>query len=154
MEQVDKIVAAIRAGGGGGGGGSTVSWYQILTDGEHIADVEIDGETIQVFAPSGSGSHEYSTVEHVVGTWVNGSPVYEIVIQNPTNGMSLASLTIDEIVEIRLICTDSGNKFVAPYADQGFWVSPYYSPNTQQLTIHTVSAGTIPKYLVLRYTKL
>lgn len=37
---------------------------------------------------SGSSGHNYSTEEQIVGTWIDGSPIYEktFVVQNPTSG--------------------------------------------------------------------
>lgn len=37
------------------GGGSEVNWNQLKTSGTHIADITINGETTEVFAPEGSG---------------------------------------------------------------------------------------------------
>lgn len=39
-----------------GGGGTDVQWNQLTSSGTHIADITIDGETTEVFAPSGGGS--------------------------------------------------------------------------------------------------
>lgn len=53
-----RIIEAVNAlidGGGGGGGGSTVSVTPILQSGTHIADIEVDGNTSELYAPSGGG---------------------------------------------------------------------------------------------------
>lgn len=42
--------------GGGGGGGSAVTWVQLATEGEHIANITIDGNETEVYAPSGGSS--------------------------------------------------------------------------------------------------
>ena len=49
-DEVTRLVDAIRSGGGGGTG-SVVSWNQKTTAGVNIADVTINGNTTQVFAP-------------------------------------------------------------------------------------------------------
>lgn len=59
-DEVTRLVSAISSGGGGGGGGSTVAWEQLTTDGEHIANVIINGEITNVFAPIGGGGSSYS----------------------------------------------------------------------------------------------
>ena len=41
----------------GGGGGSAVSWNQIYTGGEKIAEITINGTTQNVYAPSGGGGN-------------------------------------------------------------------------------------------------
>jgi len=40
---------------GGGGGGSIVTWTQIQSSGTKIAEIDIDGSTQDVFAPTGGG---------------------------------------------------------------------------------------------------
>ena len=41
---------------GGGGGGSAVTWEQLATEGRHIANITIDGNETEVYAPSGGSS--------------------------------------------------------------------------------------------------
>lgn len=41
--------------GGGGGSGDTVSWTQIQTTGTKIAEIDINGTSQDVYAPSGGG---------------------------------------------------------------------------------------------------
>lgn len=57
---------------------------------------------------SGSSMHEYSTEEHVVGTWIDGKPIYEktIVFDNyvgygdmgSNQNANISSLNIDTII--------------------------------------------------------
>ena len=42
--------------GGGGGGGSAVTWEQLATEGQHIANITIDGNKTEVYAQSGGSS--------------------------------------------------------------------------------------------------
>lgn len=42
---------------GGGGSGDSVSWNQIYTKGEKIAEITINGTTQNVYAPSGGGGN-------------------------------------------------------------------------------------------------
>ena len=52
--------------GAGGGGGDTVSWTQDVTTGTKIASIDINGNSTDVYAPSGgSGGH---TIEDASGT--------------------------------------------------------------------------------------
>lgn len=61
------------------GGGDSVSWNQIQTSGTKIAEIDINGVTTDVYAPSGGGGGalNYSLTEQVVGTWINSKPVYQ-----------------------------------------------------------------------------
>lgn len=63
----------------GGGGGDSVSWNQIQASGTKIAEIDINGVTKDVYAPSGGGGGalNYSLTEQVVGTWINSKPVYQ-----------------------------------------------------------------------------
>ena len=73
-EAGEIIAAAIKAGGGSG----SVSWDQIVLTGTKIAEITINGETTEVYAPSGGGS---------------GSSVSWNEIQ--LTGVKIAEITID-----------------------------------------------------------
>lgn len=55
---------------------------QTLTDGQGIV-YDATAQKWKNGAVSG-GSHSYSTTEQVVGTWIDGSPVYEVVLETDT----------------------------------------------------------------------
>lgn len=80
MDIIDTKMKEIEDAGGSGSG-SSVEWKQITTSGTKIAEVTIDGNKTNVYAPNSSGggssSHNYSTEEQIVGTWVDGKPIYE-----------------------------------------------------------------------------
>lgn len=81
LQTTDKtVIGAINeVAQGGGGGGSDVEWTQIVQSGTKIAEIEIDGNTTNVYAPSGgSGSINYSTTEQDTGVkWINGETIYQ-----------------------------------------------------------------------------
>jgi hypothetical protein len=61
-------------------GGSDVTVTPITTTGTNIANIAVNGTTYNLFAPSsggGGGGHNYSTEEQVIGTWIDGSTLYE-----------------------------------------------------------------------------
>ena len=62
------LITDVMGSGGGGGGGSSVSWTQLIGTGTKIAEVEIDGVTTDVYAPT-SGGASYTDV---MGTLVAG----------------------------------------------------------------------------------
>lgn len=71
----DKVYGA----GGSGGGGSTVTITPTLSTGTKIANFEIDGTSGELYAPQGGGGAiDYSTTEQVIGTWIDGKPIYQI----------------------------------------------------------------------------
>lgn len=62
------------------GGGDSVTWTQVQASGTKIAEIDINGTTQDVYAPSGGGgggSVNYSLSEQVVGTWIDSKPVYQ-----------------------------------------------------------------------------
>lgn len=77
-------------------GGDSVEWSQIVTGGTKIAEVTINGDMTEVYAPSGGSSgHNYSTQEQVVGTWIDGKPLYERIITGNLNGASSGTFYIN-----------------------------------------------------------
>lgn len=63
IDDIDNRLIKVANSGGGGGGGSSVEWNQLKKDGEKIAEITIDGETTEVFAPEGgSGASTWSEV--------------------------------------------------------------------------------------------
>lgn len=55
------------------GGGSSVEVTQTVSSGTKIATIKVDDDSTDLYAPM----HEYSTTEHVVGKWIDGSDLYE-----------------------------------------------------------------------------
>lgn len=47
---------------GGGGGGSVVEWNQRTSSGTHIADITIDGNKTEIYAPTGGGAGTYASL--------------------------------------------------------------------------------------------
>lgn len=56
---------------------------QTLVDGQGIV-YDATAQKWKNGTVSGGGGHTYSTTEQVVGTWIDGSPVYEIVLETDT----------------------------------------------------------------------
>ena len=98
----DKRLQYLFQNGGGGGGTTVIANPQgAATDTLNKLQV---GQTIYNVPSGGSGSHIYSTSEHVVGQWTDGKPVYEITyyIQNPVSGGNYPIVpNIKEVIDIR-----------------------------------------------------
>lgn len=71
---------------GGGGGGSSVSWNQIVQSGTKIAEVTINGTTINVYAPTSGGGYT-----EVTGTLTSGQT---------TVTLSDASITTTSTIDV------------------------------------------------------
>ena len=78
------------------GGGDSVSWTQLQASGTKIAEIDINGTTQDVYAPTGGGGggHTYSTSEQVVGTWL-GETLYERSFVYTGNIADGAWVTVD-----------------------------------------------------------
>lgn len=144
----------------GGGGGSTVTITPTLSSGTKIADYSIDGVSGSLYAPSGGGgggSHTYSTTEQIVGTWIDGSDVYEKTISVSSVSLSSGGYeTVDTITGLDTIISCNGyvvegnlkytlNDISLRVIQDGTSVK-LYSPSG---TTWTISSGAI----IIRYTK-
>lgn len=95
----------------GGGGGSTVTITPTLSSGTKIADYSIDGVSDSLYAPSGGGgggSHTYSTTEQIVGTWIDGSDIYErtVVVDSAISQGNYATIISGENIDLLGINSD------------------------------------------------
>ena len=105
------------------------------------------------------GGHTYSTTEQVVGTWIDGSPLYEIVLETDTqvqldnsnwttipwnNEPSNINFLIS--AEITRVCPNTNNTLRFVYIDghiKGAALTPSSFPPVPDLT----------EYVIIRYTK-
>lgn len=87
-EAGEIIAAAIKAGGGS----RSVSWEQIVTSGTKIAEITINGEVTEVYAPSGGGSGSSVSWEEIQTTGVKiaeitiDGTIYEVYAPDPDAG--------------------------------------------------------------------
>ena len=73
----------INIGGTSGGSGSSVVANPQGAATDTLNKLQVDG-TIYGVSGGGSSGHNYSTTEQVVGTWVDGSTIYEKTIFGTT----------------------------------------------------------------------
>ena len=75
--------------------GDSVSWSQLQASGTKIAEIDINGTTQDVYAPTGGGggSVNYSTTEQVIGTWINSKPVYQKTFYSTSAMSSYVAIT-------------------------------------------------------------
>lgn len=148
---------------GGGGSGDTVTWTQLQASGTKIAEIDINGTTTDVYAPTGGGGggHTYSTSEQIVGTW-NGDTLFErsfIYTGNIANG---AWKTVDNsyspsnigVFFLEHICFKlSGlTTLYASYSGQTLDVG---IETTGKLYVENFTGETVTKvWFTIRYTKI
>lgn len=111
------IIDANLGGGGGGNVDDVLVNGVSVVDGNHDAQITSYKEVTQAEYDAlpatkltdgiayfikdagggggGSSSHNYSTTEQVIGTWIDGKPLYEITISGTVNGMTSGTHTIN-----------------------------------------------------------
>ena len=121
-------------------------------------NIQVSQMASQISSISG-GSHTYSTTEHEVGTWIDGSTIYEITIDvaqyNITannsqwqNMYAVANIKDMISIEVHKECPNVG-QFLIFRGDSGYiQVSSNTSVN---LTVFAQYYGTFP--VTFRYTK-
>lgn len=145
------------------GGGDSVSWNQIQASGTKIAEIDINGVTTDVYAPSGGGGggHTYSTSEQVVGTWL-GETLYERSFVHTGNIANTNYATIDNsyspsntgVMFVEHICFKlSGHTTLyASYTGQTLDVG---IESAGKLYVENFTGETVTKvWLTIRYTKI
>ena len=109
--------------------------------------------------------HNYSTTEQVVGTWIDGKPVYEItIIDNALNVSSGNGTLATTVANVENVCSAEcyvGSPNTAGWR-QGYLNSNYYSglqcsvnqDNALVMSIYAKEAlTTIKAKVIVRYTK-
>lgn len=138
-----------------------------LTFASQLADVDvvvlIDARGSE---ESGSSLHEYSTTEHKVGTWVDGSDVYEITLDlNQTLSPGETTLyhgisNLDKCISIVACCTyNNGSEWLyLPYLSPAY-VSSYsvaignVNASTYKINVGSLFTSIENIYVTLQYTK-
>ena len=112
---------------------------------------------------SGVPAHHYSTNEQVVGTWIDGKPLYEKVVQTTFSattheGNQVYSGFIDissEIPNIDMAWLDKNMSWYNPTSPQtrGFFAGWYEQDEGKIFVLTLYSRSNVPCTLVIRYTK-
>ena len=116
----------------------------------------------------GGGSVNYSTTEHEVGTWIDGSTVYEKTIyyaggQSGSISVAHGISNIDKVISYEGFCLDDPT---AQYSSGGYFPFPRIATDNNQIGVGGVDATNmiisiptgfnrriIDVYVTLRYTK-
>lgn len=152
-----RVSIASEIGQGGGGGGSIVTITPTISTGTKIADYSINGVGGELYAPTGGGGGsalDYSTTEKKVGTWIDGSDLYQyshVLQSNLTVGTTWTNpvftiANVDKIVHCEMARLGGGNAWASVVLDcnlnNGFCFKSYAST--------TANAGSV---ITVRYTK-
>lgn len=118
-------------------------------------------ELIEAIATSG-GSHNYSTTEHVVGTWIDGKTVYEKTINvgtittNTTVEHGITNL--DRIISYEGFADYAGTspsvmpiQGINPF--YGFCMAGYDSTTIKLVRSNSLSSDYANAFVTIRYTK-
>lgn len=110
--------------------------------------------------------HNYSTEEQVVGTWIDGKPIYEKTFNNlqlPNRAdylIDLSSLNIENVINAYGLChrlaNDGGSfDYNLPFFEStGLYVNMRYNKNPKNYSIWcSDSSGTYTANLTIQYTK-
>ena len=94
--------------------------------------------------------HVYSTTEKVVGTWVDGKPIYEIVIESTSSSIDVSSLSADKWIFIDVISRRSSGEQSA--ATSGGRHITYFYTSLNKINTEGNTGDTFICF-ILRYTK-
>ena len=94
--------------------------------------------------------HTYSTVEQVVGTWVDGKPIYEIVVESTARSIDVSGLSADKWIYIDALSRRSTGEQSA--ATSGGRQLVYFLANQNKINTENNTSDTMICY-ILRYTK-
>jgi len=112
----------------------------------------------------GDSQHHYSTDEHVVGTWINGSTLYEKTIKKQ-NISSVSSSTVlipsSELTGMNIIEIDGS--YVSRTSNSTYAINAYINSDTITATwlaedniyywLYWGATDTYDAYITIRYTK-
>ncbi len=132
-----------------------------ISSGNLVYDSARDAALQAEWAKTGN-YNEYSTDEKIIGTWIDGKPIYRTVLQInsiSTSNSDLANiqyLHIDNLISMNAILyTDIGGKFPVPLHDSASNYSVLFISDAGRIRGRAaIGSGTFEKMLVtLEYTK-
>ena len=122
VQTVPNLVQILRDGLEQAEAGSDVEVTQVVSSGTKIASVKVGEETTDLYAPDNEAV--YSTTEKIIGKWIDGSDIYQIVITvssavNVTKNVWTTIFTdefigsISQLIECAYINTSNGGVYNA-----------------------------------------
>lgn len=148
---------------GGGGSGDTVTWTQLQASGTKIAEIDINGTTQDVYAPTGGGgggSVDYSLTEQVIGTWIDNRPVYQKSFESSSGLSSYQAIShgisnLDDLVKADCILRSSDKSWQVPMTTDQYNAELEITPTEIRIYLNNdfVNAATGGYFITLQYTK-
>lgn len=92
----------------------------------------------------------YSTTEQVIGTWVDGKPVYELVVESTASSIDVSALSIDKLIFADVLSRRSTGEQSA--ATSGGRQIVYNLVSQNKINTEENTGDTYICY-ILRYTK-
>ena len=115
------------------------------------------------WTPQGVPAVHYSTDEQIVGTWIDGSPVYEKsfsvtspVGNVPTNIIEITSLSVDDVVSLEGVINAVSNAIYIGNTDWRMWTRMNWESTNKDYiacNITNASYASQPLVVTIRYTK-
>ena len=106
----------------------------------------------------GSENQIYSTDETVIGTWINGKPLYRKIIKTSVKQgvqkiYDVSNMNLDDIIRMNGSISQSEGSIVhIPYGtSSNDFAVVYYPKSSNQIEINTSTAGIVN--IILEYTK-
>lgn len=148
--------------GGGGSGGHTIidpigqnmpSRTGLQFIGASVTDDSVNDKTV-VTITGGGGGFNYSTTEQVIGTWVNGKPLYQISYPMTINISGGQTVTVATLVDSEDIVYFDGyikeNNIYYGLNDRSSRITVNAS---KELQFNSSSSWNGSGYITVRYTK-
>ena len=144
---------------GGGISANTVNANETITTPDPVHSYGssfifwIDGD-LSSGGQGGDSSHTYSETEQVVGTWINGKPIYELTVITNSRTYNVESLAIDLLIFADGYGSDSsgysGNKWTYTAVTNNSYRIIYLGNNNKTLYLD----GNYQQYgFTIQYTK-
>ena len=154
---------------GGGGGVSVeeielfeIDYTDVITYYTKIADAENSFNIGMVeninLEQNIDFSNIYSIDERIVGSWIDGRPIYQILINNESYStlIDVSNLDIKTLINLKGCAVHlETDCFTFPYSEVGsnFYINMYYRTSDKKIHINRSTNAALPKIIFIQYTK-
>ena len=148
--------------GGGASGGSNVVANPVEAATDTLSKIGINGTVYDISGGGGGSGHNYSTTEQIVGTWIDGSILYEKTIPYNSSVIPDAYIVIENDNTVELKGIDLGGSYCvrqngqiwtlgSTYTEKGFLI---YQETTKEVYFNNNTTETFSQVVItIRYTK-
>ena len=155
VQTVPNLVQILRDGLEQATAGSTVEVTQVVSSGTKIASVKVDNNTTDLYAPA--SDIIYSTTERKIGKWIDGSDMYQKVVQyTPESSITTGDHTIADVTGLKILKynavafnSSTGKSFNIPVSFGNTTTAIGTSGNNMILTLTNETWGTDSTFIVI-----